>query len=537
MAGAYEYVDNGTDLVVPVGERDLFEDVDRYWSEVNNRWHIYRFQPGPQVLVSPLPVKRAVSEGDVIEWEGYRIRVLDTPGATMGAVSYLVEVEGKTYCFSGDVLYGPGQVWNTYSLTSPGYKGILGNRPLLKTSLDKLDKSGASKLIPSHGDVMDNPSEATQLTADRIDEAWLLFSAISSLRIRTPARTDDGIDDPRRMPPVQVVEMVQFVRRIPHTTYLIRSKAGAVFMVDCGADNIVSELQRQGVNNIEGIWVTHIHDDHIGGLAQLYSRYRCPIIADEHYAEILEHPRRFILPCIHNEGVPVARVTTHGESWKWKEFTMTAYHFPGQTQYHGGLLVEGRGERFFFSGDSFSHYGVDNDTPANRNFLGKGRGHRKCIDVLREANPDIILHSHFDFTWRFTSEQLDYMDSILAKQEQQYALLLPWEDPNFGTDTGWVRAYPYEQDVFRGCDGVFEMRFTNHAGSPAKATVEPVLPDGWTWYTLQGNPSVTIPAGVDGGARMVFTVPVMPQPDYISFLLGSPGTDDISARSGMHIFM
>ena len=44
-------------------------------------------------------------EGDVIRWRGYAIRVLDTPGATMGSVSYLVEAGGRTVCFCGDVLY------------------------------------------------------------------------------------------------------------------------------------------------------------------------------------------------------------------------------------------------------------------------------------------------------------------------------------------------------------------------------------------------------------------------------------------------
>ena len=507
VAGVSTFIENGARLIVPAEERALFEQAEEYWKDWKNRWHIYRFQPGPQVLTSSQSADRGVREGDTIEWEGFHIKILDTPGATSGAVSYLVEQENTTFCFSGDVIYGSGKVWDTYSLSSPGYKGILGNRHILKSSLDKLAKSGANVLIPSHGEVIMNPVEATKLTRERIDEAWLLFSAISSLRLRTPSVTDEGADDPRRMPPAQCHELIGFVRRIPPTTYVLRSESGAVFVIDCGNEKIIDELLKMGINSIDGVWVTHYHDDHVGGLGLLYNKYQCPIIADEHVAEVLEHPKRFFLPCINPGSIPVSKITKHGEKWKWREFTLTAYHFPGQTYYHGGLLVEGRGERFFFSGDSFCHYGIDNDTPANRNLLGKGRGHRKCIEVLRETNPSQILHSHFDFTWKFTPKQLDYMDKILAEQEELYRKLLPWEDPNFGTDIWWVRAYPYEQDIFRGSTGTVEVHFTNHAQSSAQVKIEPVLPGGWTWIQTSGNPSTTIGPKEEGAARLVFTVP------------------------------
>ena len=120
-SGAYDFVNKGAKLIAPAGERHLFEKTSKYWHNPKNRWHTSHFQPGPQVLVNPLKVERAVKEGDVIEWEGYKISVFDTPGATTGSVSYLVETGGKKFCFSGDVIYGPGQVWDFYSLQK-GYK-------------------------------------------------------------------------------------------------------------------------------------------------------------------------------------------------------------------------------------------------------------------------------------------------------------------------------------------------------------------------------------------------------------------------------
>ena len=74
-----------------------------------------------------------------------------TPGATTGSVSYLVEIDGKKFCFSGDVIYGPGQISDFHSLQK-GYKtgdyhAFLGNLPNLKLSLDKLKNSHVGPLF------------------------------------------------------------------------------------------------------------------------------------------------------------------------------------------------------------------------------------------------------------------------------------------------------------------------------------------------------------------------------------------------------
>jgi len=167
-AGVYTFIEAGTQLVVPQGERGLFEDVDVYWSNWKNRWHLYHSRPGPQVPAKSMRVERRVGESDIIEWQGFRIRVIDTPGATDGSVSYLVEDDGKTFGFCGDVLCGSGQVWDLYSLqkgfdTILDYHGFLGGRRTLAASLNKLATSGTTVLIPSHGAAVRDVHEATTL--------------------------------------------------------------------------------------------------------------------------------------------------------------------------------------------------------------------------------------------------------------------------------------------------------------------------------------------------------------------------------------
>jgi hypothetical protein len=216
-----------------------------------------------------------------------------------------------------------------------------------------------------------------------------------------------------------------------------------------------------------------------------------PIYADGHLAEIVSHPTRFYLPCISPAAAPVAHATTHGETWRWHEFELTALHFPGQTYYHGGLLLRGQGMAVLFCGDSFAPTGLDDYTAGNRNFLGAGRGYRRCIDLIRRHRPDLILNQHQQQAFHFSDEQLDYMEQMLTQRAALLAELLPWDDPNYGTDEGWMRAYPYEVETCPGGACALEVRATNHAAQPLTLAVEAVPPPGWGSQAQPPEPFVT----------------------------------------------
>jgi glyoxylase-like metal-dependent hydrolase (beta-lactamase superfamily II) len=507
VAGACRFAQSGAALVVPEAERHLFEDVDAYWADWKNRWHIYHHQPGAQVLTRPLPVTKAVKEGDVIEWEGHAIRVLDTPGATDGSVSYLVTVEGATFAFTGDALYGPGQVWDLHSLQKGNesirdYHGFMGNRAKLEPTLAKLGACGAKALVPSHGAVIRNPEEATTLTLARLDMLWHNYTAISCLNHYFPALFDDTKHDPARMKPAEMRDPPAWVRRVDFTSYAVVSETGAALLTDCGHDSVVGTLHKwlrdETITSVEGCWVTHYHDDHVDALGRLAVAFDCPIMCDEHMAEVVEYPSRFFLPCISPNPAPVARATRDGESWQWREFKLTAFHFPGQTYYHGGLLVEGHGERVFFAGDSGAPTGIDDHCCPNRNFLGEGKGFRRCFEVWRQHKPDYIFNQHQSKAFRFTDAELDYMHEMLAKREQIIADMVPWPHPNFALDEYWCRAYPFEQDASPATTVAIDVQFTNHGSEPADAAVEPVLPEGWRWDKTRGVGEVALPPNTDG---------------------------------------
>src|SRR5690606_18272414 len=80
------------DIWAPEAERRTFEDASAHWHDWRNRWHLYHCRPGPLALLEDIPLRGTLREGDTVRWGEFTIRVLETPGMTDGAVSYVVEL-------------------------------------------------------------------------------------------------------------------------------------------------------------------------------------------------------------------------------------------------------------------------------------------------------------------------------------------------------------------------------------------------------------------------------------------------------------
>ena len=505
VGGAYAFVATGAELIVPRAERHLFDAVEAYWANPQNRFHNYHAQPGPQVLPRSLAVARDVAEPDVIEWGGFTIRVLDTPGATDGSISYLVETGGVLVAFVGDALYGPGRVWDFHSLQKGhglvgDYHGFIGNRFKLVPSLDKLVATGTRVWVPAHGKPFRRPQVAVALFKQRLDALWRNYTAISCLNHYFPGVFDDTKDDPLRLKPVATREPPSWVRRVPGPAFAVVSDTGAALAIDCGTPAAVTTyrewLAAGRIKSVDACWLTHYHDDHTTALPELRRAFNCPVWTDRHMAEVVAYPLRYFLPCLASVAVPVAKATTDAETWRWQEFTLTAFHFPGQTLYHSGLLVEGHGSKVFFAGDSGSPTGIDDHTTGNRNFLGAGRGFRRCFEIWRQCRPDYILNQHQDRAFVFSDAELDYLDRLLAEREGLVAALLPWPHHDLGTDQWWCRTYPYEQVTTPGAAVEVAVQFTNHAATPLRVAVAPVLPPGWP--AVRRTAKAVVPPGTSG---------------------------------------
>lgn len=479
----------GTRIGVPEAERAHFDDVASYWNDPAHRWHLYNFHPHHLMLTEPMAVHETYSEGSTFEWGKARVSVLATPGHTDGGVSYLVDVDGQRTAFTGDLIYDEGKLLELYSLQKGSgneiddYHGFLGSRGQVVESLKKVKDARPVRLVPSHGAIMTNPPKAIKALTKRLKSCYDGYAAISALRFYFPNMFAEYAKGSKVMPIRPGMQVPECLRHFG-TTWLLISQDKAAFAMDCGDLSVIQEVKKlqadRAINQVERLWITHYHDDHVDVAQAFRDSFGCPVMTDGHVADVIEKPLYWRLPCISSEAVSVDLHTHDGESWRWREFKMTGYHFPGQTYYHSGLLVEGwRGLRMFFAGDSFTTSGIDDYCAGNRNHMRDGAGFGRCIELLERLKPDLIFNSHVDQPFDFTPEQYAFMRANLDKREDEYGMLLAQEDPNYGIDEHWIRCYPYEQHLRAGTNVTLHVVITNHSKEPRTAECRAVIPTAW----------------------------------------------------------
>ena len=505
----------GGKIAVPEAERRFFSQAEEFWERADSILdHRYDFRPHLFTGRESVEVARTLRDGDIFEWEGLRIEALATPGHTDGSLSYIVDVDGIRISFTGDLIYSTGRVWEFYSLQKrfPGmrgdYWGFGGAVEELLASLDRVLERKPDILVPSHGTVIDNPIHAVAELKQNVRAAMDNYLRLAAWRIYFP-----GIfpgNRPPMLPPLPAANYPEWIRNIAFTTKAIVADDRSVFLSDCGGPAAIAELDRLRtsgeIGSIEGLWITHYHDDHTQQVNVAKSKYGARVYVERHMVGIIENPLGYAMPCLFPESIRVDRALEDGESFEWKGFRLTAYHFPGQTLYHDGLLVERDGLRVFFTGDSFANFGVDDYCSQNRCFLGPDVGYEKCLKLLLDLKPDLLVAAH----WGPVPISVDYLRRALdlfTEREKLFARLFAWDDPNFGLDPCWIRCYPYRQKALPGERVTVEARIYNHSSRAKAASAELRVPAGWAPPPVA---KATIRARSEASIRFQLTTPRTP---------------------------
>jgi glyoxylase-like metal-dependent hydrolase (beta-lactamase superfamily II) len=517
----------GAKIAVPAAEAEFFRNATEFWQQADRIMdHRYDFRPDLFVLRSSVAPDRELNPGDVFKWEGLDIQVVPTPGYSDGEVSYVVDIDGLRVAFTGDLIYGPGQLWEFYSLQKPfqgmaghypnaghgGYWAFGGAVPELRKSLDTVLSYKPAVLIPSHGVVMRNPGESVALLDKNLDAAMRNYLTLADWRIYWRGRqVTTGYDDVPMLPSLPVPDVPPWLHRLAETSWYIQAPGGRIFLFDCGFPPVVTAINRlvEGgkIKGIDGIWITHYHDDHISSVNKIRRDYGAELYAQKELQDILEHPVAYEMPCLYPEGIHVDHPLSEGEVVNWKGYKLTAYYFPGQTLYHDGLLVEHDGTRIFMSGDSFANFGIDDYCIYNRNFIGNEPGYQQCLRLLLALKPHMLIAAHFGPV-PFAEENLKQALALLQQREQLFGELFPWDSPNFGLDPQWVRAYPFRQTALPGQPISIEARIFNHSPLARPASVELRAPAGWVVENAQ---PIVIPPHTEGAIRVNAKAPTRPQ--------------------------
>ncbi len=490
----------GARVVAPAAELPYLENATRFWEEFQGtRFHDYA-QQSTKILTASLAVQEPARGGRDIPWRGLKIEALDTPGYTRGAVSYLVNLDGRRVAFTGDLIYAGGRVFDIYSLQDSieetetrGYHGYAARAADLISSLRRLAAEEPDILVPARGPVIFTPKEDIDLLTQRLQRLFRAYFRTDALRwywgeenLAKRARRVLGNT------PVEWMPLATKVRQTPPrwwhkfgTSRLLVSESKAAFLIDCGSDvamRQVDRLRRRRVfDKLEGIFVTHFHDDHTDFVQAMAAQADAPVYAGRELKDILENPAAYRMPAMTEKPIRTVRALEEGQVLRWHEFEFRYTYFPGQAIYHGGLDVRrDDGQRYFFIGDSFSPSGLDDYCLLNRHLLHPSLGHFRCLDRIRAIKGDYwLVNQHIDEVFRYGDEQLATMQEVLEEKKRAVAELVPWEDPNFGIDEQWVRFYPYGMQTRGGEAFDLYAVVLNHLAEAETYRVEPNLPVGW----------------------------------------------------------
>jgi len=511
---------SGAQAIVPEGERSLFENPGAFWAVYENtRFHDYS-QVNTKVLRDPVPVSRAVHGGETLDLDGVRVEIIDTPGYTREAVSYWIETGGTRIACTGDLIYGDGQLFDLSSLQDAvpeakarGYHGYAARAGELIESLRKIAARKPDVLVPARGPLIQNPAQAIDRLIARLQALLASHYSVDALRwywgddnLRLRSRKALEGRSVEWMPMAEQRPLPEWALAIGNSRLLV-SSTGEGFLVDAGYKGTrpkLDELAAQGqLNGVEGIWITHYHDDHTDYAQELADRFRSPVYFTERLKDILEQPSHYRMPCLTAAPITSGKPQAGGARLRWHEFQLTFFEFPGQTLFHDGLLAErDGGGALFFTGDSFTPSGIDNYCLQNRDFMRDGEGYLYCLRVLQGLRKDAwLVNQHVEPTFRFSAAQFARMQSELRKQMTSLAEIAPWPDLNYAIDESWVAIDPYGSQARDGDKVKLKLRILNHSPRTETYSVKWNVPAGWE--VVEAERKASIPARAERTLRVV----------------------------------
>ncbi len=513
-------IEAGARAVAPAAERELIEKPGDFWNAFTaNRFHDYA-QQSTKVLGQPLAIDRWVKEGDVVEWRGLRFDVLETPGYTRGAVSYLATVDDRKLAFTGDLIYGDGQLIDLYSFQDEipeasirGYHGYGSRLAQLVSSLQKIAAAKPDVLVPARGPIIEQPAAAIEKLISRVRALYHNYLSTNALhwyfkedRMRLCGERVLGAGAEIELMPYSLHDKTPDWVFEHATSRLLISDDGHGFLLDCGYQRVIDAVKMLMTNgvvkSVDGIFVTHYHDDHTDMVQAAAEEFACPVYATPEYTDILENPAAYHMPAMTSNAIKNIKSLPSGEVMKWQEFELTFQFFPGQTHYHGALLARRQNERpIFFIGDAFAPSGIDDYCVLNRNLVHREGGFRLCFQKLRQIDePFWLVNEHIPYVFEFSAEEMDYMERRYDQRIEILQELFPWDAPNYGIDEQWAVFYPYGAKTKSGESLELEVRITNHSPVQREFFVEPKLPPGFT--LIERDAEITLAPGKSGAIRM-----------------------------------
>lgn len=495
IQGIGRAVAEGVDVFVPPLERDLVQHADQLWQarQIDNYYDLrqHRFS-----LLAGVPVAGWVREYDWNRFGEFRVLAVPTPGHTVGSESYFIERQGKLVAFTGDLIYGPGQVWSL-AATQWSYTGVEGLVATM-SSCHELSLHNTSVLLPSHGEPVAQPRQALELAQERLQvlvDNWVDKHYASS------DWYEKSVSEWYRDPWQPITPHLLTNRTSVAKSYALVSDSGTALLIDYGYDicggmlaqsdraarrPLLTSLRqlrdRYGVERVEVVVPTHYHDDHVAGFNLLRETWGTQVWAEEGIAGVLEHPRRYDLPCLWHDPIPVQKALRSGQTVRWREYELCLYPLPGHTLFACAIAFEVDGVKVLATGDQQTGLWEPGVRGEVLNYQYRNRFEMedfvKSAQLYRDLRPDLMISGHW--TPRKVSEE--YLDMLALRGKEiadTHRALLPLQDVDFGAGGFGARIEPYRAELARGETVELTVFVKNPFNRAETAVVEMIVPPGW----------------------------------------------------------
>lgn len=431
-------------VYVPHAEQELIAQANLMW-QAREIYNNYNNRQDRFSILESAPVAGTLKDYSRFEIGGFCFEILPTPGHTTGSVSLLLVLEGLGYAFTGDLIYAPGKVWSL-AATQWSYNGGEGI-PFSILSLLSLQEKDIQTLLPSHG----NPMEVSAIS-DTVENLRNLLSF---------RRHNPRLFLLRETPYQALTPHLLFNRTSMSNSYVLISESKKALILDLGYDFMAGcasgtdrssrrpwlytlpvLFQNFGVRQIDACLSTHYHDDHVAGFNLLRDTYGAQVWCAESFADLLEHPSRYDLPCLWYDPIPVDKRLPLDTPVAWEEYTLILHPLSGHTRYSVAIEFEVDNRKVLCGGDQYG----DEDGLACNYVYKNGFNHTDFLDsaaLYRQIKPDLILTGH----WMKFVRDSAYLDRIAKRGEELARLheaLLPYGDYHAPSSDFCVEMYPYQ---------------------------------------------------------------------------------------------
>lgn len=226
---------------------------------------------------------------------------------------------------------------------------------------------------------------------------------------------------------------------------------------------------------------THYHDDHVSGISFLKSTYGTEVWAFEGFADIIQRPNAYRIPCLWRQAIEVDRVLRDRERFVWKGHMFEVRHNPGHTWFAAAFFGEIDGLPVALTGDAVK-YAADGTlwggSPTFRNRVGSD-DFVTCIETISEYEPALLLTGHWGPIEVSARELEPYRRWAEGLERSMRQVVAYPSELGFALDPDFVSVTPYESAVRRGDNLVVDVEVRNHHAHDALAAIRLVVPEAW----------------------------------------------------------